>query len=160
MQQPSPRRQADAVLFLFDGRPRLGDDAEKLQGLLPVVRVVLRHQVGQPIKAQALGFDLIKQSPQFLGQPGGLIHRRHLLGGSLLMPGQDCPGQQQLPGQGGKRLRQIGFARTGDPVLLLGQQQLFRIQVAQRDQARHQQGLPGGGPQKGLLDRAAAPAGG
>ncbi len=148
-QHVAPRRRIDDAIFSQNFRPGAGQEFEKLERELPVLCVVLRHQVCQALEPEPLGLHLIEQARQLVGQ----VHR--LIDGQLSASGGsgaflNQPRQQQPPAHFTDRRGYLLRLRAG----IVAHEIEFEgvlVDIANRSHARQQHRAPAAVTQKGLM---------
>ena len=131
--------------FLGEHRgPGLADHAENLAARLPVRRQLVGHEPVEPVEGHPLGLQLVEQQ----GKLAGKAQRVLLAAGH----GAEQARQQELAAQRADRGRQGQVDRAGE-------QQLVRLDLADRLDARQQQGAAVGLPHERLAQAAAGAPG-
>ena len=135
------------ALLRHDVGPDLGQDAQELQGLLPVLGKLGRDQAVEALQGHVLGRDLVEEAHQLAGEADRLLVL------DLAVLGEDELGEQEVAAQ----------RRQGGEQLELGlrvEQQLVGLQLAHGLEARKEQGAAACGPHHRVAQgEAGAPAG-
>ena len=144
-QEPvAPIRRVDCALLGQALGPAAGDEAQEIEGDLPMLGIIGGHQPIEVGEIQPLGLNLIDQARQFGGEANGMV--RVEATARLL---DDQFGQQQAAAQFGDRGRHgqgLGIRRR------LGhcERQLVLVHIADRRQARQQHRLARAQAQEGF----------
>ena len=138
--------RVDAALLRHDVRPDLGQDAQELQGLLPMLGKLGRDQAVESLQGHVLGRDLVEEAHQLAGEADRLLVL------DLAVLGEDELGEQEVAAQ----------RRQGGEQLKLGlrvEQELVGLELAHGLEARKEQGATACGPHHRVAQgEAGAPA--